>query len=281
MLQKKDQPYSPLKTIRPWLMFLLLPLIALDSCQKVVNIDLNEASPHIVIEGVITDSLGPYTVKLTLSGSYYNQPVINAVTGAQVMISDLSFGSTDTLTESFPGVYLTSKTRGIPGHTYQLMVISGGKSYSAESTMHAHVPIDSLTIETTDRFNRRFSDHTKGISCHFMDPANEKNYYRVKLFVNDSTQADRYRLYDDQYYNGEETDIRAGNASPGDSVRVELMSIDKSTYDFYRTLSDILRINPFFGSTPANPNTNLSNGALGYFAAMAIDTKTMVVPLNP
>ncbi len=281
MLRKLTYTYSPLKTLRLWHALLLMPVIILNSCQKVVNIDLNEAFPHIVIEGLISDSLGPYMVKLTLSGRYFNQPVINPVTGAQVMISDLTAGMTDTLNETIPGVYLTSKTRGIPGHTYQLMVLSGEKIYSAESTMHAHVPIDSLTIETTDRFNRHFSDNTKGISCHFMDPANEKNYYRVKLFVNDSTQADRYRLYDDQYYNGEETDIRAGNASPGDSVRVELISIDKATYDYYRTLSDILRINPFFGSTPANPNTNLSNGALGYFAAMAIDTRTMVIPLKP
>ena len=55
------------------------------------------------------------------------------------------------------------------------------------------------------------------------------------------------------------------------------MSIDKSTYDYYRTLADLLYTNPFFGSTPANPNTNLSNGALGYFGSYSSSFKTLVV----
>ena len=29
--------------------------------------------------------------------------------------------------------------------------------------------------------------------------------------------------------------------------------------------------------TPANPNTNISNGALGYFGAVAMDKKTIIV----
>jgi hypothetical protein len=34
----------------------------------------------------------------------------------------------------------------------------------------------------------------------------------------------------------------------------------------------------FSSSTPANPTGNISNGALGYFAAWSVSVKTMVVP---
>ena len=71
----------------------------LPGCQKVINVDLNEAAPRIVIEGVITDRRGPYTVKISKSGSYFNQPVLPPVSGAQVTISDNS-GTIDTLKEA-------------------------------------------------------------------------------------------------------------------------------------------------------------------------------------
>jgi hypothetical protein len=114
------------------------------------------------------------------------------------------------------------------------------------------------------------------IHCFFKDPL-EKNFYRIKVFKNDSINTENYRLFDDQYTNGEHTEIRVAFASEPANYRVELISLDKSTYGYYRTLEDLLNTNPFFGSTPANPDTNLSNGALGYFGACAISTKTIVV----
>ena len=97
------------------------------------------------------------------------------------------------------------------------------------------------------------------------------------MFKNDSINTENYRLYDDQYSNGKVTELRVARATQGDTFRIELMSLDKSTYGYYRTLSDLLYQNPFFGSTPANPNSNLSNGALGYFGACAISTRTIVI----
>jgi hypothetical protein len=73
--------------------------------------------------------------------------------------------------------------------------------------------------------------------------------------------------------------IRAGNnVKIGDTIIVELLSIDKAAYDYFNTLKDILSSDRSPTSlSPANPNTNVSNGALGYFAAFTIDTKTIVL----
>jgi hypothetical protein len=43
----------------------LLTIIILPGCQKVITVDLNVAAPRIVIEGMITDRAGPYTVKIS------------------------------------------------------------------------------------------------------------------------------------------------------------------------------------------------------------------------
>jgi hypothetical protein len=73
--------------------------------------------------------------------------------------------------------------------------------------------------------------------------------------------------------------IRAGrNVNPGDTITIDLLSIDKATYDYFHTLSDILTSDQSPTSlAPANPTTNISGSALGYFAAYAVDSKQIVV----
>ena len=264
----------------PGIVLLLVTIIVFSGCQKVINVDLNEAAPRIVIEGLINDRPGPYTVTISKSGSYFNQPVLESVTGAKVIITD-SNDATDSLKEVSSGVYITSKIRGIPGKTYTLKVISEDQEYDGSSTILNHVNIDSLTLVRD--LNQRFDfggnpqkDSHYDIHCFFRDPI-EKNFYRILVYKNDSINTESYRLYDDQYTNGEETELRVSNAQPGNTYRVELLSLDQQTYGYYRTLEDLLHTNPIFGSTPANPNNNLSNGALGYFGACAVSSKTMVV----
>jgi hypothetical protein len=258
----------------------LISIFQFPGCQKVIDIDLNEAAPRIVIEGLINDRRGPYAVSISKSGSYFNEPVLPTVSGARVIISD-NTGAVDTLRETAPGIYLTSRTRGIPGRTYKLRVISENQEYAGTSTMYSHVNIDSLSlvrseIQHFDFGNNNENELNMEIHCHFKDPP-EKNYYRVRVFKNDSINTQNYRLFDDQYTNGSQTELRVARAEKGADYRVELMSIDKPTYNFYRTLEDLLYTNPFFGSTPANPNSNLSNGALGYFGAYAVSVKTIKI----
>jgi len=258
----------------------VLTIFIFSGCEKIINVDLNEAAPLIVIDGMITDRPGPYTVTISKSGSYFNQPVLPPVTGAVVIITD-NVGTIDTLKEKKPGIYLTSKTQGIPGRTYTLKVLSENKEYIGSSTMNSHVRIDSLNLSKSQsqHFEIRV-DHENEIDvdiyCFFKDPA-EKNFYRIKVFTNDTTRAENYRLYDDQYTNDQKTELRVTRANAGHTYRIELYSLDPPTFGYYRTLEDLLHTNPIFGSTPANPNTNLNNGALGYFGACAVSSKTIIV----
>ena len=62
------------------------------------------------------------------------------------------------------------------------------------------------------------------------------------------------------------------------TINVLLYSIDEAIYNYFLQMNDILfwkrRILP---PSPYNPTSNLSNGALGYFAAWAIDVKQVVL----
>jgi hypothetical protein len=67
--------------------------------------------------------------------------------------------------------------------------------------------------------------------------------------------------------------------STGDTVWVDLLSIDKASYDYFNTLNNILTSDRSPTSlAPANPNTNLTNGALGYFAAYSISSRMIILP---
>ncbi len=253
-------------------------------CEKVINVDLNEAAPRIVIEGLIDDGPGPYYVKVSMSGSYFGETDLPGVSGAIVVISD-NTGITDTLPERSPGVYQTIRTRGVPGRTYTLMVNTGNITYTGQSSMPVHINIDSLSLVTTQVNHFTLgggsdSETRLTLYCYFSDPPG-KNFYRARVFTNDSTNLQRYHLFDDQYTDGEETELRVAHVDPGDKVKVDLYSLDRSTYSFYRTLEDLLYSNPVFGSTPANPDSNLDNGALGYFGACAVSTKTIIVGSPP
>jgi hypothetical protein len=262
------------------IVFSFLTIYTLSGCQKVINVDLNEAAPRLVIEGVITDRTGPYIVNISKTGSYFNQPVLPAVSGARVIINDDS-GLTDTLKETKPGIYFTSTIRGMTGRTYTLKVLSENIEYVGSSTMLSHVNIDSLTLRKSDSQHFEIGGNDQNevhveLHCFFHDPP-EKNYYRIKVYANDSIRTEDYRLYDDQYTNGREIELRVTHAEARHTYRIELLSIDEETYLYYRTLDDLLFSNPVFGSTPANPDGNLSNGALGYFGAYAVSTKNITV----
>lgn len=264
---------------------LLLVAGALSSCEHVIEVDLNQAGPQVVIEGIVTDQPGPYTVGLTRSGNYFEQslsfpPVRNAI----VVVAD-DLGSRDTLKEGNPGLYRSSSVlRGVSGRTYTLRVETEGKEYDAVSTMPQKVGIDSLFAVA-----RRSGHNDPGYDIYvvFRDPPEPGNFYRINVRLSnplvpaDSIDGRRYRLYSDKLTNGNAAAYRVRarhTVVAGDTITVDLLSLEQATYEYYRTLNDILTSDRSPTSlSPANPNTNMSGGSLGYFAAYAMDTKKVVL----
>jgi hypothetical protein len=264
------------------LLFLLVAAVAA-GCQQVVTIDLNKASPHLVIEGNITDQAGPYTVKLSKTGNYFEPALVfPTVSNALIVVTD-DQGQIDTLKEVTSGTYQSSTLKGIANRTYSLNVIAEGRPYSAISSMPKKIFIDSLYALVR---NASRGEPGYDIYISFKDPPEPGNYYRINARSSAAIPADsidgrRYRVYTDKLTNGNEMAerIRAGrNVQTGDTITVELLSIDRPTYDYFNTLRDVLSSDQAATSlAPANPNTNLSNGSLGYFSAWTIDTKTIIM----
>ena len=75
--------------MRKCILILCIPLLAIlsNSCTKVVDINLNDADPKIIIESSITDQAGSCMVTLTKSVNYSESNTFPAVSGAIVTIA--------------------------------------------------------------------------------------------------------------------------------------------------------------------------------------------------
>ncbi|HEX3934908.1 MAG TPA: DUF4249 family protein, partial [Puia sp.] len=82
--------------------FLLTALLA-SACKKVIDVDLKNAAPQIVIEGNITDAGGAYEVKITRTVDFSADNVYPPVTNAVVTITDSTMKRTEQLQQADSG----------------------------------------------------------------------------------------------------------------------------------------------------------------------------------
>jgi hypothetical protein len=265
-----------------YILSILIPIIViLTSCEKVIDLDLNDAEKKYVIEAVITDQAGTAKVLITETKNFDEDNNFSGISGATVTIKE-NGGVTATLTETSPGKYESSALNGSSGKTYDLSVIIAGKTFSAASTMPQKINLD--TIYTTDEFI--FTDTRKIANVDFKDPAGKGNNYRFIQYVNGLKekqvfiQNDDYtdgRINNNKLYYFPDDDDDSTVIKSGDTVMIDLLCIDPGIYKYWFSL-DRSSTGGGGQSTPSNPATNIQGGALGYFSAHTLQTKTMVVP---
>jgi hypothetical protein len=258
--------------------------LILQSCEDVIQLDLPNSAPQIVIEGSISNFKDSVKVKITMSTNYFTPTAITPVTNAQVSISD-DAGNVYQLAGKPDGTYFIPNLAGVPGRTYTLKVNANRNQYIATSKMPGLVPLDSISIQTdVDKHTNKITPDA--IVCYLKDPAGIANFYWVLVYKNDTlfSPDNRFSIYNDSYFDGDYTSIRVGfrrlNMSPvvlHDRFVVQLVNIDQQTYLYFDVLGAVLDQSILSASTPANPPNNLNNGALGYFSAWSISEKTIVV----
>lgn len=257
--------------------FFILGAVTLFSCQKVVQLNLNTEPPQLVIQGEVTDGAGPYTVTINRSVGFYSDNNFPPVDGATVKISD-NTGLTDTLTETTPGNYQTHLLQGVIGNTYTLSVTVADTTYTAVSTMPAKVPLDSITFDNTGgRRNKQIIPQ-----ADYQDPAGVKNYYRFVLYINGTPFTRNIYAFSDRLTDGkyviQSLRMDSSYLNPGDQLRVDMDCIDVSVYNYFNQLAQATGAGTFnTAAAPANPATNITNGAYGVFSAHTLSSKTVTV----
>jgi hypothetical protein len=254
--------------------------LGITSCERVIEVDLNETRSKIVVDGGISDrGPGSDTLILSRTGSYFGGNDFSAITGASVTISD-DQGNSDALKEVAAGRYVTQKLNGVPGRTYHLNIKAEGKTYSAISKMQGRVNIDRLL----SRYRERSLGTREGtyVSVVFTDPGHEQNYYMIRAngrYIRYNQGSEAFFVFSDEMFNGSQTviEIPFCHFDRG-SANIELISIGKAAFDYFSSLNEVI-LNPgpnAFSGTPQYPtNNNINGDALGYFSAFPVSTATI------
>lgn len=288
------------------LLSLFATLILLTSCEDAIDIKTETGPTELVVDGWITNQPGPQTVKLTLSGAYFDNSPAKPALGAEVTVTD-DLGTIYTFTdEKGKGMYQwmpksDSVALGRVGCEYALQIKYGGEEYTATNEIKRVPKIDSLTYEQE--------------SFPINPPKGPKDGYLTQFYARDFTGVgDTYwikPLKNGKLYGTDPGDISLafdasfGAGSPsdglvfiqplrqsinvnklfsaGDSVGVELHSIALESYYFLFQVRQETTNGGIFAVPPANIPTNISNKnpngkkALGFFGASAVSRAETVI----
>lgn len=259
-----------------WFILLVLPFL---SCEKVIEVPLDEADILLVVEAVLKDRDSVSYVKLSSTSTVYTESNFPTVSGALITVSD-SQGESYVFSElsGEPGMYVNDDFKLKENRIYYLNVESNGELVTAEATTRLKPKIDSVTY-SLEQFGFGGEDfETYLVAYHSVDNPNEENYYRLRIWVNEN-EVDFYYLGDDKFINGQYYEAQFFGTTPdlGDSIRIEMLEMDKTNYKYQIGLSEQADGGGPFAAAPSNPPTNIQGNALGYFGVYMTDTASLVI----
>ncbi len=247
------------------------------SCEEVIDVDLNEADPKLSIDAVIDlDQLAQ--VQLSYTSSYFSDTEPEYETNATVLLSD-SEGNTETLAHQGKGKYTGSTIKGKIGNTYELKVTVGNQTFTGESRFMTPTQVLKLEYKKFDGFGGNEDEQEYTLIITLKNNPKEENYYLVKYYIDDAEKEESYSIWTHEQYANEEAVVFEPffSFTEDQKITIEAFSIDEGTYDYYNQLSDIIDQRGGGGSTPFNPKSNMGKDVLGYFRAWSFDTKSIQV----
>lgn len=247
-------------------------VIALTSCTKEIDLDLKNESSKVVIEATITEGDGPHTVHVTRSVDFAAPNDFPGVANAVVTLSD-DQGNSELLSDGGDGNYISSSLQGVQQRAYHLSVQVDGTTHTADCAMPVAVALDTLLVDSFPAFGV----YTRAIVPVYHDPAGQANHYRFIVRVN-GEKLDGINVEDDRFTDGnyvlQPLFVDGLELKSGDMVEVTMQSIAPTVYDYFFSMMQ----NTTNAATPADPTSNISGGALGYFSVHTSSTRTVVVP---
>lgn len=257
------------------LILILVVSAALVSCKKVIQLELNDAEKKIVVEAILKDNPGNNKILLSYTSAVYTDQNFDKISGADVRVTDKD-GNEYIFSEDpyIPGYYHNPTFTVLPDNDYSLRVDIDGEIITSTCHSFAKPTIDSV-IWYPSPFAPATADTAYMVDYYSVDNVNEVNHYRLRIWINGEEQTEYYYIGNDDFINGisYNAPFFGADAHKGDTVLIEINALDKAHYTYLYTLSS----NESNSTAPANPTSNLTGNAIGYFTALSTDTMTVVI----
>ena len=250
------------------------------NCEDVIDVDLNEAEPRLVIEASINwfkETAGNnQSIKLSLSAPFFDDTTPPA-NGATVSITDSSNGTIYVFIEDgSTGIYKTQDFIPILDQEYTLWVNYDNQDYTATEILKSVSSIDFVEQNNEGGF----SGEDIELKAFYTDPADIENFYFFE-FTSDIATIPTLEVYEDRFTDGNqifgfysEEDLESG-----DEVVIRNYGISRRFYNFMFILlqqgSD--ESGGPFETQPATVRgncvniTNSENFPFGYFRLSEVD----------
>lgn len=250
------------------ILLLLIPMFFL-SCEEVVDVELEESAPRLVIEASLLWNQdlqeNVQIIKLTTTAPYFQEEIPPAVGASVSVISGT--GEEYIFTEVREGIYTNVEIPPVLNVEHQLIIEYNNEVYTATEEL---IPVPEL--DYVEQELGGFSGDDYEFKVYYRDPAEIENYYLFR-YINE--QKVFLQIYDDEFTNGNETFAFFNDeaAQPGDLVAFQIQGISEGFYEYLF----ILRSQS--GSSSGGPfqtqpsivrgnivnTTNPENFAFGYF----------------
>lgn len=268
----------------PRILKYILVIAICGGCEEQITWDLDtRETPLLVVEAMITNERIRHQVRLSRPVIELNA-IPEPISGATIVIQDPENSYNLVEDPSGSGIYLTDSMRAVFDRIYTLVIRVGENEYTAETSMVPVTPLDTLKYSTA---------------------GSSEDYYTLNLFDTDEPSMTEYYLdwskvpgFSDHdsclariiYYSLNTIDVgemfkpeQEQVVFPqGTIVYRRKYSMNEAHAAFVRTLlSETEWRGGLFDVQPGNVQTNLSEGAVGYFAASTVVAdSTVILPLK-
>lgn len=254
--------------------------LSLASCEDVVEVDLEQSAPRLVIEASLlwntNEEIDTQTITLTTTAPYFDEEIPPAE-GAQVSVFTPA-GMEYVFEETQPGIYTNNEIPPSSEGEYELVVLYQNEEYRAVEEYFTTPEIEEV-LQINDS---GFSGDETEFRLFYTDPAGEENFYLFRFFHDDLA----IQIYDDEFTDGNRTFafFSEEDINTGEKVGFEIQGISERFYEYlYILRSQSGTAGGPFQTQPTVVRgnivnvTNPDNFAFGFFRLSQTDFITYTV----
>ena len=300
--------FKPL-ALNVFIILVITAMTLLSGCEDVIQVNVINKSPKIVVDAFVNNQIDTQTVRLTRSIGYFDstgkEPII---THAQVAIVDQSASVPKLFVfkYAYNGKYqfVPNQTTGdtfTVGHDYALLVVVDKDTLVSFSRLNPTTVIDSLHLVDVVGNGPPINTTGKYVELYANDRVGQGDFYWIKTFRNDTfsnsinqlnISADMGNTSNGQdgklfiypvRYNQVNDFLRSYKT--GETVRLEIHSINAVVFAWFNLVINENRNGGLFATPPANifsnvisfnPNKKVSVG--GCFCMSAVCSASVTIP---
>ncbi|MEL0457559.1 DUF4249 domain-containing protein [Flavobacteriaceae bacterium SZ-1-7] len=262
-----------------------LSMFFMSSCEDVIDVDLKNTAPKLVIDASINWIKGTdgntQKIRLSLTAPYFDNDIPPA-TGATVIVTDSNSNSYNFVEDGNSGIYQTENFIPLLNATYNLNINYKNEIYTSTTVLTPVAPIELVEQKNEGGFGGNETE----IKAFYTDPANVKNFYLFEFVVLKNNNI-ALEVYEDKFTDGNQIFgfFSDENIETGDELVIRNSGITERAFNYLFILlqqTDENSGDPF-ETQPATlrgncvNQTDPDNFPLGFFRASETDVFTYII----